>query len=206
MSLDASKTPGPATAPPMNAWFYMLGFLPGAIVFGLFARSIQLPLEFVPQIPIIIILATFCYSAWKTLHKREGRPAPLVAALPLFVPILNIFWIYFAVYPMGKAIKEDAEDLNLNVEIGDSFSRAFCHLQFATIAAFVLAFLLTFMDIGSLTGLTAPTIVAIIVAGLILVLWLVDAYVMFYHYSHVINLIASHRLSQETTLGDGYTS
>jgi hypothetical protein len=181
---------------PMKAWFYMLLFLPGAIIFGFLANYIRLPTEYMPQIPIIIALASFSYSAWKTLSRKPGRPSPLAAALPLFIPILNTFWIYRAIYPLGRAIKEDADSLNMKEEVGDAFSRAFCHFQIATIATVSLAFVLSFM------GTASSALVAVILAGLLFILWLAVTYVMFFHYSRLLNSIAFRQSEASRTTPD----
>jgi magnesium-transporting ATPase (P-type) len=141
----------------------------------------------------VLAVALFVHSAWKALDADKKRPNPLLAALLLFVPILNMIWIYWAIYPLGSAIKEDAKKYALSDEVGDAFSRVACHLQ---IACFVLLPLVVFILWGASTSsnsiLNSLLLPALLYLGSLLLMVIIYL-VMFFHYARLINTIVCRR-------------
>lgn len=59
----------------------------------------------------LITYVVFIRKVWRSLDTQKGRPNPDEALL-LFVPIFNMFWQYRVLYPIGRALQEDAAKLN----------------------------------------------------------------------------------------------
>ena len=178
-----------AQSTPMNPWPYIALFLPGTFAANIFLRMIGGPIDLAIILPTLAI-ALFVFAAWNNLDPGTGRTNPRLAALLLFVPIVNLAWIYWAIYPIGKTVKSDAIKYGLMDEVGDAFSRTCCHLLIATIALFILFVLeITRMPYSSIPYL--PLLPIEITLFVVLILWLVIVHIMIFHYSRIINSIAA---------------
>ena len=186
-----------ARATPMKPWLYAVLFLPGAYAANLFIGRIGNYIDST-VIPPTLAVAIFVFTAWKHLDRGARRPNPLLAALLLFVPVVNLVWIYWAIYPLGTSIKADAKKYELADEVSDTFSRACCHLLIATFAL-VIIFVLegTRMPDSAIPYL--PLLPIEITTAAVLILWLVILHVMFFHYSRIINAIALKKQDGQTT-------
>ena len=176
-------------ATPMNPWVYTSLFLPGAFAANIFLRMLGAPINLAILFPTLAI-ALFVFAAWKHLDTGKGRPSPLLAALLLFVPIVSLGWIYWAVYPIGKAVKADASKYGLTDEVGDAFSRIWCNLFIGTIAL-VFLFVIEGMRMPDSSIPYIPLAPIKVVLLVVLILWLVIFHVMIFHYSRVITAIAA---------------
>ena len=174
---------------PMNPWIYTALFLPGSFAANIFLRVIGAPINLAILLPTLAI-ALFVFAAWKHLDTGSGRPSPLLAALLLFVPIVSLAWIYWAVYPIGKAVKADSSKYGLTDEVGDAFSRIWCNLYIGTIALVIL-FVLEGMRMpdSSIPYIPLPPIQITLLA--VLIIWLAIFHVMIFHYSRIINAISA---------------
>jgi len=169
----------------MMPWVYTVLLLPGFFIVdsilrhagGLRNLSLLLP---------TLAIALFVFQAWKHMPEGRKRRNPIIAAVILFIPIVNFVGMYWAVYPLGKTIKSCVAESGMSMEVGDAFSKASCHLLVAAFALLVLFVLVgTRMPYSSIPDLPLPPIQFTMFA--VLILWLIVIHVMFFHYSEVIN-------------------
>ena len=174
----------------MKPWVYTLLFLPGALLATGLSGSTPGYINW-PIVPPTLAMALFVYSAWTNLDPEIRRPKPLLAAVLLFVPILNIFWMYKVIYPLGRRIKDDVDKYDLKEEVGDAFSRVYCHLQIVVLPLVIGTFVAWGMR---MPGTPSSSFLPIaVLAGVVLLMWLVVLHVMFFHYSSLINAISDRR-------------
>ena len=186
---------------PMKPWLYTLLFLPGILIPTVLFYQNTSALNLAVILPTVA-LALFVHAAWKHLDTGRGRPGAILAAGLFFIPILNLFWMYWAIYPLGKAVQADAKKYGVADEVGDSFSRVFCHIQIALlgfmIAASFASIILWGAQAGPSSGLTPPEVLVAIIFAFLLLLWLTVLHVMFFHYSRMINAIVGRRDEQHS--------
>lgn len=215
MNNTAQTAPTPDEAP-MKPKAYMLGFWlpPAAIIIAglMIAQSGQNVssglMSWLGAGPLITFLV-FTRKAWLALDPQPKRPRPNEAFL-LLIPIFNIFWQYRVIYPLGRVLQEDANKYNLKeLEIGDSFSRVFCHLCWVSwLWVIIVSFMIWSAPIHFSPFASSPSVVIVAVVILFWVLflapfalWLALANLILWHYSTVINIIVSHAKTTRHEMG-----
>jgi hypothetical protein len=131
------------------------------------------------QLSAFIGIVFFARKAWSLLSYRPDRRLPNSAWF-LLVPIFNIFWTYYVIFPLGRIVSEEVKSRGMtDVEVADALSKAFCHLAWV---GWIL------IIVGAFGVLVSPGFGVIGIAGAVLLLvWLVVTAIMFVHYSSVIN-------------------
>ncbi len=172
----------------MKPWLYTALLIPGPVLVSLAFPGNRGFIN-LPMIPFILAIAWFAFNAWTNIKSRQNKANPFWYVLPLFIPFVGIFWSYVVLYPLGRAIKAEAKRVGLALDVGDTFSRAVCHLQVASIVFIIGSFVLWGIQPAH-TASSAFETLLIITAFSPLVLWLVLMHIVFFHYSKIINEIA----------------